>query len=75
MPLRTAECRDHFILSGGEDVFEPRFTCHGFQYVEIENYPGDISLDDIVAEEIYTDLDVETYAGGQPVYDYIISVE
>ena len=26
-------------------------------------------------EEIYTDLDVETYAGGQPVYDYIISVE
>lgn len=26
-------------------------------------------------EEHYPDLDVETYAGGQPVYDYIISVE
>ncbi|GAB2720982.1 alpha-L-rhamnosidase [Arthrobacter bambusae] len=39
-PLRTAEATDRFTLSGGADVFEPRFTFHGFQYVEVAGWPG-----------------------------------
>ncbi|KQP54724.1 family 78 glycoside hydrolase catalytic domain [Agreia sp. Leaf283] len=41
-PLRSAEATDRFILSGGEDVFEPSFTFHGFRYVEVEGWPGGI---------------------------------
>ncbi|BCW44885.1 alpha-L-rhamnosidase [Arthrobacter sp. StoSoilB5] len=39
-PLRTAEATDRFTLSGGADVFEPTFTFHGFQYVEVAGWPG-----------------------------------
>ncbi len=40
-PLRTAKATDRFVLSGGQDVFEPTFTFHGFRYVEIEGWPGE----------------------------------
>jgi alpha-L-rhamnosidase len=42
-PLRTAKATDRFILSGGHDVFEPTFTFHGFRYVEIDGWPGDLA--------------------------------
>lgn len=35
--LRTAKATDTFICSGGEDVFLPKFTNHGFRYVSIES--------------------------------------
>nr|WP_246447650.1 alpha-L-rhamnosidase [Novosphingobium flavum] len=39
--LRLAEATDRFTLAGGgEEVFEPTFTYHGFRYVEISGYPG-----------------------------------
>jgi alpha-L-rhamnosidase len=40
-PLRTAKATDRFILSGGNDVFEPTFTFHGFRYVEVDGWAGD----------------------------------
>ena len=50
-PLRTAKATDHFTLSGSgadtPDVFEPRFTFHGFRYAEVDGWPG--SLDDLRA--------------------------
>jgi alpha-L-rhamnosidase len=34
--LRTAKATDRYIFKGsGEEVFEPRFTFHGFRYVEV----------------------------------------
>ncbi len=34
--LRAARCTDSYTLKGtGEEIWEPRFTFHGFQYVEI----------------------------------------
>ena len=39
-PLRSAKATDRFILSGGEDVFEPTLTFHGFRYVEVDGWPG-----------------------------------
>lgn len=46
--LRWALATDTYISKGGEQVFEPRFTFHGFRYVEVSvpegTGPGDIGL-------------------------------
>lgn len=47
--LRTAEATDIYIARGHEiEVFEPRFTFHGFRYVEVTGYPGILDSGDIV---------------------------
>jgi alpha-L-rhamnosidase len=40
--LRKARATDYYILRGdpGGETFQPRFTYHGFQYVEVTGYPG-----------------------------------
>ncbi len=39
--LRRAKATDVYVLRGqGEEVWEPRFTFHGFQYVELTGLPG-----------------------------------
>lgn len=39
--LRGAEARDTYTLHGrGREVFIPRFTYHGFRYVELTGFPG-----------------------------------
>lgn len=39
--LRSARQTDSYILKGsGDEIFEPRFTFHGFRYVEVTGYPG-----------------------------------
>ncbi len=45
---RAALQEDHYILKGeGLEVFEPRFTYHGFQYIEISGYPGTPGLESL----------------------------
>jgi alpha-L-rhamnosidase len=48
-PLRHARATDTFILSGNLDRFEPTMTCHGFRYIQVDGWPGDISKKDIEA--------------------------
>jgi len=40
--LRSARATDTYILrgGGGKEIFEPRFSWHGFRYVEVTGYPG-----------------------------------
>ncbi len=39
--LRRAKATDVYVLRGqGEEVWEPRFTFHGFQYVELTGFHG-----------------------------------
>lgn len=39
--LRTAAATDTYILKGGgTETYEPRFTFHGFRYVEVTGLPG-----------------------------------
>jgi alpha-L-rhamnosidase len=47
---------DRYISKGGPEVFEPRFTFHGFRYVKIEGYPGELDLNSIKGLVIYSDL-------------------
>jgi alpha-L-rhamnosidase len=38
--LRAARAEDHYVLKGeGEETWEPRFTYHGFRYVELTGFP------------------------------------
>jgi len=55
--LRAAKAQDEFILKGGEvETFEPHFTFHGFQYVKVEGYPGEITNDNFTAVALYSDM-------------------
>ncbi|RPJ52231.1 MAG: alpha-L-rhamnosidase, partial [Chloroflexi bacterium] len=46
---------DCFILKGsGEEVYEPRFTYHGFQYVQVEGAPGEFTLDSLEGRVVHT---------------------
>ena len=38
------------------DVFEPRRTTHGFQYVRIEGHPGELTVDDVRGVVVHTDM-------------------
>jgi alpha-L-rhamnosidase len=43
---RTAKATDEYTLSGDRlETWEPRFTFHGFRYVEIEGWPGEVTLE------------------------------
>ena len=55
-PLRSAKATDTFILSGGEDVFEPTKTFHGFRYAEITGWPGTLTEGDLEAVVVHSDL-------------------
>lgn len=53
--LRDAKATDTYVLKGGgEEVFEPRFTFHGFQYVEVAGFPGVPDKDTITGCAIYS---------------------
>jgi alpha-L-rhamnosidase len=46
--LDKAEATDTYILKGkGREIYEPRFTYHGFRYVEVTGFPGTPNLDSI----------------------------
>ena len=55
-PLRKAKATDRFILSGGDDVFEPTFTFHGFRYAEVTGWPGELTPDSVAAVVVSSDL-------------------
>jgi len=54
--LRSARATDTYILKGeGEETWEPRFTFHGFRYVEVTGYPGRPTEDAITGVAINSD--------------------
>jgi alpha-L-rhamnosidase len=54
---RNKDQTDVWILAGeGEEVFEPAFTFHGFRYVRVTGYPGELTVDDVVGVVIASDL-------------------
>jgi alpha-L-rhamnosidase len=55
-PLRNAKATDRLILSGGDDVFEPTFTFHGFRYVEVEGWPGELVSGALTAVVVSSEL-------------------
>jgi alpha-L-rhamnosidase len=53
--LRSARATDHYVLGGdGEEVYEPRFTFHGFRYVEVTGYPGGPQLEAVTGRVVHS---------------------
>jgi alpha-L-rhamnosidase len=49
---------DTYILKGqGTEVWEPRFTYHGFRYVEVRGWPGTLRPEQIEGRFVYTGFD------------------
>jgi alpha-L-rhamnosidase len=56
-PLRLAAATDRYTLKGtGAEVWEPVFTFHGFRYVELDGWPGELRPADIVAVVLHSDM-------------------
>ncbi|MCL2322436.1 MAG: glycoside hydrolase family 78 protein [Oscillospiraceae bacterium] len=56
--LRSAKATDEYILKGGEiEVYEPFFTFHGFRFVCVDEYPGEINLENFQAIVTHSNLE------------------
>ncbi len=57
--LRGVAQTDQFVLKGdsNEELFEPRFTFHGFRYVEVTGFPGKPTLDSLVGRVVGSDVE------------------
>ena len=55
--LRDAKQADEYILRGsGVEVFEPHFTFHGFRFVAVEGFPGDLSPENLTGIVIHSEV-------------------
>lgn len=55
--IRTARATDRYTLSGGgPEVWEPRFTFHGFRYVQVDGWPGELTADAVRAIVVHSDM-------------------
>ncbi|MCL2117534.1 MAG: glycoside hydrolase family 78 protein [Planctomycetaceae bacterium] len=55
--IRGAKVRDIYTCKGdGIETYEPRFSYHGFRYVEVTGFPGTPTLDTITGCVVHTDL-------------------
>lgn len=56
--LRRARATDTYILKGDPrgEVWEPHFTYHGFQFVEVTGFPGVPNRDAVTALQLTADL-------------------
>lgn len=55
--LRGARATDAYTLrGGGPETWEPRFTSHGFRFVELTGYPGRPDLDTLEGRVVNDDL-------------------
>jgi alpha-L-rhamnosidase len=57
-PTENAEATDVYVLKGGGlETYEPRFTYHGFRYVELTGFPGDPSSEALEGRFVHTDVE------------------
>lgn len=56
--LRSARATDRYVLRGsGSESYHPRFTYHGFRYVELTGFPGTPTLSTIAGQVVHDALD------------------
>ncbi len=71
--LRSIRPTDKFILKGyGVEQWEPRFTYHGFRYVEVEGLPSKPDKNTIVAKVIHNPVaETGTFTSSDPLINKI----
>ena len=56
-PNENAEATDVYTLrGGGPEIFEPKFTYHGFRYVEMTGYPGEPGPEALEGRFVHSDV-------------------
>lgn len=70
-PLGRAAATDTFVLAGtGEETFEPQFTFHGFRYVQVDGWPGDIDPAAFTARVLHSDMArTAVFSSSNPLID------
>ncbi|MDP2982998.1 MAG: family 78 glycoside hydrolase catalytic domain [Candidatus Latescibacter sp.] len=73
--LRRARSIDRYTLrGGGQEMYEPHFTFHGFRYVEITGYPGKPALDALTGCVITsTTPQIGTFDCSNPMVNKLVS--
>jgi len=71
--IRGAQVTDFYTLKGGgEEVFEPRFTYHGFRFVEMTGFPGRPELSAIEGRVVNDDVETAgEFTSSHPVINKI----
>lgn len=71
--LRGARQTDRYTLRGnGWETYQPRFTYHGFRYVELTGYPGQPDLNTLTACVVHDDLErTGEFASSHPLLNRI----
>ena len=71
--IRSAEVTDTYILKGeGDERWEPRFTYHGFRYVEMTGFPGVPTISSIKGKVIRDALEVTgSFTSSNPMINAI----
>ena len=55
--IRAAKQRIEYILKGaGEEVFEPHFTFQGFRYIAVDEFPGELTVDNVSGIVVHSDM-------------------
>lgn len=71
--LRAARQTDTYTLRGeGEEVYEPRFTFHGFRYVELTGFPGQADENTLTAIVLHTEMEpAGTFECSEPLLNQL----
>jgi alpha-L-rhamnosidase len=71
--LRAAKATDKYVLKGGgEEIYEPRFTFHGFRFVKIEGFPGTPNMDNITGIVIHSAMEpTGTFSCSDPLINQL----
>jgi alpha-L-rhamnosidase len=72
----TAWQEDNYTLKGkGVEVWSPRFTFHGFQYVEVSGWPGKPTTNDFEGLRLNSDLEqVGTFSSSNQMFNRLHEV-
>ncbi|MEI6131664.1 MAG: family 78 glycoside hydrolase catalytic domain [Bacillota bacterium] len=54
--LRKAKQQIKYICGGGEECYNPHFTFQGFQFIRIDEWPGEFKLEDFKAIVVHSDI-------------------
>ncbi len=74
--LRKARATDFYVCKGDPagEVFSPQFTSHGFQYVELSNFPEEPTLDSVTGLVLHSDTPMtSSFACSDPMVNQLFS--
>lgn len=69
---RAYNQQDNYICKGGGEVetFEPKFSYKGYQYVQIDGYPSDLTADDVACYRVSNDMeDTGTFESSDELFN------